>query len=189
MRAIYLLFSIMGVLLLGGCATGADSRRVTAHACCATYDQASTIPLALDEPMEASLAENSDTMVLSMGLAYFVELELPNQARSMEVQSINGGLLPVATYVDPVLVFLDHEKKVVEVMTGLPLRRGRFRHLGLFWKYYHGARIVIPAKARYVAVLGDPASHRTQAAYSESGREWWLPASPTGEIRVIAYAD
>jgi hypothetical protein len=97
----------------------------------------------------------------------------------------SGGFLPTATYVDPVVIVLDEQRKPLATFGSLQLQPGRHAVLPGLFRYYHGTTLELPIAARFIVVHPDMLSTRRQSSVSEGGVTHRIPAAAYGTVFLL----
>ncbi len=126
-------FLSIASLLITGCATSDDRIRETnahlkgATPCCSSVADFAYTPLSFGESKDLKLTHKSPVFVFPEGIAMFASLSLPNpgqQGRLLDFSSDLNGYLKGATFLDPVFLFLDKDRKVIGQQADVPLFYG-----------------------------------------------------------------
>lgn len=180
-------FLLLTLATLAGCAglpvEDAKNRLKTQQNCCKDFNEISFLALPIGS--RQSLVFNIDSPVFATqhGNAFFSAFQLPSSTpKSLEIESYYGEILSKASYVDPVVIFLDAQKNVITDGVQPPLKRAYRTTFPGFFKWHFGATIDIPVNSSYVVIYAHPASLRQQLAVSDNGTNWPLSAAPIGEI-------
>lgn len=154
--------------------------------CCAGSAGLPWSDLLLGTRHEFVLNADAPVKVFDGQRAYFGAFRLPQGARRLTVQSTHADLLAHASFVDPVLVFLDRNGEQVAVVRGLPLAPARRRLLPGVYEGYIGTQATVPQTATHVILYADPVSARSAPVFSENGKLWNLSAAAAGVVGLIA---
>ena len=154
--------------------------------CCATYADINTFPLEINKRLATTIDTSSKAFASPVGFTYFAAFQLPAASRTIDFQAMHGDFLRLATFTDPIFVFLDREKRPLKEVRQPTLATGRHKLFPGLYEYYFGAVLEVPSESAYVVVFAHPKSERTYRTYSENGTPWDIPASPVGSFALIA---
>jgi len=157
----------------------------SAKPCCSSYAQLQFKPLPPGERTKIELSTSSPVFPLSVGSAYVEALALPPSVSFLVIQALNTEYLPKATYPDPIFIFLDAAKQPIAEEKELPIQWNRHQVFPALYEYYYGARVAVPAAARFVVVSAHPNSSRVQVAIAELGNRWPVHPAPVGTIALV----
>lgn len=153
--------------------------------CCTSYSELESEPLSAGQRRKVDLDASSLIMDFPEGRSYVKSLSLPTNARSLAIQSIYTAYLPKTTYVDPILIILNSDKKPIARFGELDLRRTYDTFLG-FREWYFGCRVSLPTDSAYLIVYANNKSRRVLQTISENGTPWPAPPAPIGTLGLTA---
>lgn len=177
------------IFVLAGCASVPveEAKAVLGRsaACCKAFAEMRFEKVERNTRHKFDLDQSSQIFDFQQGKSFFQAFTLPERSASIIIQSRDGGPLWKLSYVDPLLVFLDSEKKQLIAVAGVPIKRDYHSMVPGFFDWYFGATLPVPAGARYVVIASDPVSTRTQTAYSDGGAAWPANPSPIGPMAIL----
>ena len=158
-------FSLSAVLcsaLLSAC-TGLPIQEATEQLavrpiCCKNFSELPFQQLSTGVRQKFALSAASPVMQLGVGRSYIAAFSLPLGTTTLTVQSINTEYLPNTSYVDPIVVFLDAEKRPIEQRSRLNLQKGGHVIVRGLWEPYFGAGLRLPTNAAHLIVYADNSS-------------------------------
>ena len=116
------------------------------------------------------------------GRSYVTSFSLTHNARALAIQSIFPEYLPKTSYIDPIVIVLNSEKKQIARFANLDLRRTYDPVLLVLREWYFGSRIFLPAGSAYIVVYANNKSRRVLQTLSQNKTPWPVPPAPIGTL-------
>jgi hypothetical protein len=153
--------------------------------CCKNFSELPFQHLSAGVRLKFALSTASPVMQTGVSRSYVAAFSLPPGATTVQVQSMNSAYLPNTSYVDPLLVFLDSEKRPIEQRGQINLQKGKHVIVTGLWEWYFGADLRLPTNAAHLVVFADNASNRVQTATADNGALWPVPSAPIGSLALV----
>lgn len=164
----------------------AANQLATPKSYCAELADLKFEPLHAAARQKVELNSSSPVMEFPQGRSFVAALSLPPGVRTLSIQSIYPEYLPKTSYVDPVIIVLDTNKKELTRYVSLSLRHEKHVIFPALWEWYFGAKVPLPAGAAYVVLYADNKSKRVLQTTSDNGTLWPVPPAPIGTLALIA---
>jgi len=185
---------MIAVLLLASCSgppvKEAEQTLRAKAICCETFATVQFQNLPIRERVKVSLSAESPVMRFLDDRSYFVAFALPAGAEKLTIESTIDagitGMLQYATYIRPVVQFLDGQKNALGAEQHLKLSPG---HRTIFFNIgedYFGDALAVPEGARFVVLRPDPKNTDIQYTASENGTVWPVRPVGIGAFNIIA---